>query len=144
MAKKTSAPKRTAKAIATPESAVVGASHFLRGFEPPDPLATAENCWGAAVSLFSEIEKRHGVDQAKRIFKALGAPSKPQRKVLQDAMLWSTYELLLIHDPGLTLEKAAELIYDRFRKDGRPEFGVSADAIRKHILRIQSERRRQS
>ena len=93
------------------------ASHFQAAV---DPFTNEEHCWGSAVQLFHKIEEHHGIDVAKRMFKALGAPTKRQRKRLQDAPLWSAYEIFREHD-GVGLKKAALLIHEsvwpRIRRD---------------------------
>jgi hypothetical protein len=74
------------------------------------PLATPENCLAAAVSLFGEISERHGKSVAKKIFCALGAPTKKQRKKLADLNLWTSYELLNSHGRRMGVTKAARAI----------------------------------
>ena len=102
-----------------------------------DPFTNEEHCWGSAVHLFHKIEEHHGADLAKRMFKALAAPTKRQRKRLQDMMLWDLYEISREHD-GVGLKKAARLIHERF---GR-EYGATPDAIETHLKRLQRGRKK--
>jgi hypothetical protein len=111
---------------------------LLRSIQPPR-LAT--NYWVRIVGLFVETKEHLGIDVAKDMFKTVAAPSKKQQKLLQDKLLWITYESLQTGSKKLTLEQAAQQLYE-IRKDGRPVFGASQDAIRKRLLREQRERRR--
>jgi len=102
-----------------------------------DPSAE-DNDLLRVVELFKEIKERHGVDKAKGMFEAVAAPSKRQRKLHEDKLLWRAYKGL----PGSEkVGKAAELIHERFRKNGWPVFGASADATRKRLLREQRDLR---
>jgi hypothetical protein len=85
----------------------VGASHLLA--LAIDPFTNEEHCWGSAVLLFSKIREHHGDDVAKRMFKALAAPTKRQRKRLQEQMLWTMYEITRQHD-SVGLKKTARAL----------------------------------
>ena len=109
---------------------------LLRSIQPP---RTVTNDWVRVVKLFMEIKEHLGVDVAKALFMEVVAPTKRQQKLLQENFLWLAYKSL----PGfekLTLDKAAQQLYDEYKKDGRSVFGVSRDAIRKRLLREQRER----
>ena len=109
---------------------------LLRSIQPPR-IATDYRV--RLVGLFLEIKEHLGVDVAKGLFMEVAAPSKRQRKLLQDKFLWLAFKSL----PGsetLTWEEAAQRLYDEYKKDGNSVFGVSSDAIRKRLLREQRER----
>jgi hypothetical protein len=79
-----------------------------------------------------------GADRAFVMFKSVASPSKKQQKLLQDKKLWFAYKAR----PGSEKQKkATELIHERFRKNGRPVFGVSPEATGKRLQRIQRDRR---
>jgi hypothetical protein len=176
MAKKTQrASKRPAKA--KPASGVAATAHSLTGSAVTDlfgsaapskapsafallgpavdPFTSEEHCRGSAINLFLKIREHHGDEVAKRIFLSLGAPSKRQRKKLQDLNLWTAYELFRQHK-GVGLKKAALLIYKNFVDEHRKtadatemrlrvqEYGESADATEQRLKRLQRERRKKS
>jgi hypothetical protein len=125
-----------------PESSAV-VSDLLA--EVPDPLGTAENCWCAAVNLFSEIKKRHGAAEAERIFATLGAPSARQRRKFQNVLLWSYYEIGLAQ--GWSVKKIARHIAEQNSRSPAvdrigPRGGQSAEALEKQIHRLKDQHRR--
>jgi hypothetical protein len=109
---------------------------LLRSIQPPR-IATDYRV--RLLGLFVEIKEHLGVDVAKGLFMEVAAPSKRQRKLLQDKFLWLAFKSL----PGsetLTWEEASQRLYDEYKKDGNSVFGVSPDAIRRRLLREQRER----
>jgi hypothetical protein len=107
---------------------------LLRSIQPSDT-----KYWLRAVALFEEIKEHSGVERAKQLFNSFVAPSKKEQKALQDKLLRLSYQSLQEGPEKLTLDRAAELLHEMSRKDGRPVFGTSPDAIRKHLLRIQRD-----
>jgi hypothetical protein len=105
----------------------------------PDPMDTTDSAWCAAVNLFYEIEKRHGEAEARKIFKALAAPSKKRRKHLLDSQLrFLIRSLQKEHgwDSG-AMEKAAEHLTknDFLKLLGLPR-GTTKNTLRKRINRL--------
>jgi hypothetical protein len=94
---------------------------LLRSIQPP---RTVTNDWVRVVKLFMEIKEHLGVAVVKEMFKAVAAPSKKQQKRLQDKLLWFTYKSRQTGSEKLTLDKAAQQLYDEYKKDGRSVFGV--------------------
>lgn len=109
----------------------------LFGDNPPDPLSTTDGCWCAAVGLFSAIEKRHGVTEAKRIFRNLGAPSAQRRRRLRERMLLQFLELLHRQYGFNRLQQAARYISEHNAKLRLgPSGSTSEDALRRYLGRL--------
>jgi hypothetical protein len=110
------------------------------------PIPSARlRCWCAAVNLFSEIEKRHGKALALRVFAQLGAPTGAQRKRLQDACLYTFFEVT--QRQGWTIQATARRIAE-LNKTWPPELrlgrsgSTSEDALRQQLGRIVKRRGR--
>jgi hypothetical protein len=118
----------------------------LFGDKPPvDSLSTIDGCFGAAVWLFSAIEKRHGTAQAERIFRTLGAPSPGHRRKLRDNMLLTMYDILKGQNPRWTVHRCAREIAARNARLPRedrlgPSGSKSGDTIRVHLHLLIKQR----
>jgi hypothetical protein len=118
--------------------AASGAVSDLFGDKPTvDPLSTTEGCLSAAITLFYAIEKRHGVTEAQRIFRSLGAPSAQKRRRLRERMLLQFLELLHRLYGFDNPQQAARYIAEHNAKLRLgPSSNTSEDNLRKYIGRL--------
>jgi hypothetical protein len=100
-------------------------------------LGKTEDCWVAACNLFTEIAKRHGDAEAKRIFRELGAPSGARRKRLAEMELRDFHEIS--QRQGRSIQSTARRIAEINRTLSRDERlgrgSTSEDALRQQIKR---------